>query len=373
LIVPKEGVDALEILWPAAGAERRTPAATAPRLFNVRGKVTTFPGAVLPAVIRLTPRASRQTKQQTMVMPDGSFEFAGVGQGMWDLRVGSEISLNSRTLSVGNQEVVGVEINTLTELHGRVVMADGSSVPPLAFQIQNEFFAGNSIGRTDGRALRSQRNFDIRSDGTFSIGVVPGEQRISVLGLPLAYALKSVSRGADDITSSSLLLTNIPTGEIVVTLDRANVPPPRFMFFYQYGHDTLQHPNVIDSARGTVTRDMISDPAQTFNLRLSDMEMKQIEDLLDRIDFWNGEKYPSVFSMPNPGPSGCGSTGRQPIFLFVKRGEVSKELAWMDQDTVCTPNQAGKDLRSLMTLIRSILEAKPEYQKLPRPTGMYID
>jgi hypothetical protein len=374
LTVPAGGLDGFEIAWAPPRPARGAPSVTAAPVFNIRGKVTTFPGAVLPTAIRLTPFAARQTKQQTTISADGSFEFTGIGQGSWDLRIGSEVLFNARSLSVAKQDVVGIEINAPVELRGRVVMADGS-IPMPVFQIQNEFAAGNSVGTPTVRTLPAQREFDIRSDGTFSVGVVPGQQRISVLGLPLSYSVKSIAYGAVDLGASPLLLTDIPTGEILVMLERTNVPegPPRFSFVYQYGHDTLQHPNVIDTSRGTFTQDMVSDLSQTFNLRLDDAELKQVEDMLDAIDFWNAEKYPTVFTMPNPGPMGCSSTGRQPIFLLVRRGDVSKELTWMDQDSVCTPNQAGKDLRSLMNLIRGILEGKPEYQKLPRPAGMYID
>jgi hypothetical protein len=98
-----------------------------------------------------------------------------------------------------------------------------------------------------------------------------------------------------------------------------------------------------------------------------------IENKLDAIDFWNATRYPEVFTMPNPGPRGCMTTGRQPMFLLVKRGPISKELTWMDQDTLCSPDDAGRDLRSLKELLRQMMPTRETYPNLPAPRGMYID
>jgi len=61
------------------------------------------------------------------------------------------------------------------------------------------------------------------------------------------------------------------------------------------------------------------------------------------------------------------------MFLLVRRGQVSKELTWMDQDTVCTPNEAGRDLRSLKELLRQMIVSTPAYPTPPTPRGRYID
>jgi hypothetical protein len=121
-----------------------------------------------------------------------------------------------------------------------------------------------------------------------------------------------------------------------------------------------------------MTKDMVVDPSRTYQLRLTDAQLSEIEMKLDQIDFWNSEKYPSVFTMPNRGPNGCVSTSSQPMFLLVKRGEVSKELTWMDQDTLCSPNEAGRDLRSLRDLIRQIITSTPVSPLPPPPRGMYV-
>ena len=251
-------------------------------------------------------------------------------------------------------------------------MADGSNLASLEFQIKTDYAAGNP-GNT-GALPTMQRIFDIRDDGTFVVGVVRGEQKISVLGLPAAYSVKSIVLGQTNLLENPLSLDALPASEIVVTLEQTSAAAPNFRIVYEYGHGWFFNANSLDSFRGTLTRDMVGDPPQTFNFRLSDAQLSQIEMKLDAIDFWNAQKYPTVFSMPNPGPIGCMSTGRQPIFLFVVRGQASKELTWMDQDTVCgatTPE--GANLRSLETLIQGMIGSSPDYSKLPKPRGTYID
>jgi hypothetical protein len=372
LVVPREGLSGIEVTWPAARPVRGAPSPRPIPGFNVRGRVETIPGATMPPQARLVSLSRPQPTKEAAVSGDGTFEFSDVTSGAYELHVGRDALLVGRNFTVGNQDIGGAQIKSAVETRGRVVMADGSKMPSPVFQIQSQYAGGYAGDPRPSPTI--QREFDVNVDGTFTVGGVHGEQRISVLGLPLPYSVKSITYGSTDLLTNPLVLSSPPTSEIEVTLERTSAAVPNFSFVYQYGHDTLLRPNSIDSVRGTFTKDMIGDPSHTFNLRLTPTEVDQIEKKLVDIDFWNAQKYPSVFTMPNPGPMGCSSTGRQPIFLFVVRSGTSKELTWMDQDLVCgAPNPAGADLRSLMKLIQGIIGSKPEFQQLPKPRGMYID
>jgi hypothetical protein len=53
---------------------------------------------------------------------------------------------------------------------------------------------------------------------------------------------------------------------------------------------------------------------------------------------------------------------------------MQRRFKWLDQDGLCGgPNPAGADLRSLMRLIRNIIDSKPEQAQFTRPRAIYID
>jgi hypothetical protein len=106
--------------------------------------------------------------------------------------------------------------------------------------------------------------------------------------------------------------------------------PTGFNFVLRYhvgGH-------VIDTAKGTFTRDTAS-PRHTITieLNLTQDEMDQIEMGLDQIDFWNDQKYPSMFSIPLKRVEGERLGVVFPsalIVLGVTRRGVVKTLTWND-------------------------------------------
>jgi len=370
LFVPPEGVSGFEMAWPPPRTVRPL-APTMPPVFKVNGKVETIPGAVMPSTIRMLARWLPRAPKEVPVSMDGTFGFADVLGGEYELRIGRDAWTVTRHFNIPNQDVSGIEIKSAVPVHGRVVMADGTRLTMTDFKIQSGHTAG-SPGNT--RTMPTiQRDFDVQDDGTFTVGAVSGEQRISVLGLPAAYSVKSMVYGSMDLLANKLSLSSVPASEIVVTLEKSGVPDPNFSFIYQIGQGSLEHPTTIDSVRGTFTKDMVTDPSRTFQFLLTDAQLSEIEKKLAAIDFWNADKYPAMFTMPNPGRTGCMSTGRQPMFLLVRRGQVSKELTWMDQDTVCTPNEAGRDLRSLKELLRQMIVSTPAYPTPPTPRGRYID
>jgi len=85
------------------------------------------------------------------------------------------------------------------------------------------------------------------------------------------------------------------------------------------------------------------------------------------IDFFN---YPDNFSVSVPPgePSGI-VTPYASYYFKVEYNSQVKELRWGDEIT--NPDEKAERLRELIALIRSIVESKEEYRKLPEPTTAY--
>jgi hypothetical protein len=83
--------------------------------------------------------------------------------------------------------------------------------------IENAYPAGATGGART--APMTQRYFEILSDGTFSVNVVQGEQRISIVNLPPGFSVRSMTYGSVDVMANPLRVA-VPFSEIVVTLQR---------------------------------------------------------------------------------------------------------------------------------------------------------
>lgn len=136
-----------------------------------------------------------------------------------------------------------------------------------------------------------------------------------------------------------------------------------FSFVFKYGV-TLR--NELDTFNGTYTKDMILAPSITINLNLSGEELNQILSKMEEIDFFN---YPDVFEVP-PSELTQVVTPYTKYYFKVRYGSYTKELRWDDE--IRNPNEQADRLRELINLIRSIIESKDEYKKLPEPKGGYL-
>jgi hypothetical protein len=126
--------------------------------------------------------------------------------------------------------------------------------------------------------------------------------------------------------------------------------------------------NVLDTAEGTFTRDMIVDPAKKVSLRLTREELHRISAKMDEIDFWS---YPDVleFETPADGVVTMVTPYTSYYFRAVRSGTV-KELSWDDRYSDQTARATM--LRYLFALIRGTVESKAEYKALPEPRGGYM-
>jgi hypothetical protein len=139
--------------------------------------------------------------------------------------------------------------------------------------------------------------------------------------------------------------------------------PEDFALVLAYGV-TLR--NVLDTAAGTFTKDLISSqiPTATTALVLSAEELKTIYAELRRIDIAG---YPALFHPKDT--TGWRHTPFEAYYLRLRVAGQEKEISWEDEDDSAAPDAVA--LRDLLKSIRAMIEAKPEYQSLPAAEGGY--
>jgi hypothetical protein len=147
--------------------------------------------------------------------------------------------------------------------------------------------------------------------------------------------------------------------------DRARFPRTNFGFRFESGHGEL-----VDTFRGLVTKDRVTDPDTTINLVLTSAELDSIYDKMLEI---------RLFDLPEPHPPySAGGVLSEPsthVQLQVRSGELTKALEW-DSGRVVGPHWEISDdwkrLGELRDLIRRIVGRRPEYRALPPSRGLYL-
>jgi len=139
---------------------------------------------------------------------------------------------------------------------------------------------------------------------------------------------------------------------------------PKIVFCYGVGAK-----NILDTFEGTFTKDLIGDPPITIRMWLTDEEINRIERKLDEIGFFDNSTL-TLYHIPDAGGVVGIQTPYSTCYLKVQDGTHVKEWSWIDQ-YVFPKTEAKENLDDLSDLIQSIIMAKPEYQKLPKPRGGY--
>jgi hypothetical protein len=122
--------------------------------------------------------------------------------------------------------VVSVD-SGLIAIKGRVILKGDTTAPqPAALT----FGAGPADNTTNALA-------NVRADGTFSLHLKPGDQTISLNGLPDGYSVVSITAGSKDLRAGQLLHVE-PDVEIVVTLNAE--ARPRFRILGRVIDDTTE-------------------------------------------------------------------------------------------------------------------------------------
>jgi hypothetical protein len=161
----------------------------------------------------------------------------------------------------------------------------------------------------------------------------------------LAPAACAGPRGGASSTSAQ------PTGRAITGL------------VYAYGVGAR---NVLDTTRGTFTKDMISASPITIPLILSAKDMARISKKMDKIGF---SSYPSAFTPAVA--EGGGEMAPFATYRFVARTDAgTKVVVWADK--FATDDKRALRLRSLARLIERLIVATPEYKRLPEAEGGYL-
>jgi hypothetical protein len=124
--------------------------------------------------------------------------------------------------------------------------------------------------------------------------------------------------------------------------------------------------NVLDTGRGTFTKDMILASPLTVPLHLSDADMARITRKLEGIDFWS---YPTVYR--TRAKVGAGWVTPYPTYRFeVTTAAGTKTVSWADE--VSSDDRRAQRLRELAALIQDIVTDTPEYKAMPAAEGGYL-
>lgn len=161
------------------------------------------------------------------------------------------------------------------------------------------------------------------------------------------------------------VLTLVAVLPVMTGCDKQTSGKAGFNLIFKYG---VTAKNELDTFKGTYTKDMVTDPSITIGLRLSEEEMNSIYQKMAEIEFFN---YPDEFSVSVPPGESVGMvTPFSSYYFTVEYGSQIKNLHWADD--VSNPDEKASKLRELIKLIKSIIESREEYKKLPEPKSGYL-
>jgi hypothetical protein len=164
------------------------------------------------------------------------------------------------------------------------------------------------------------------------------------------------------IISLFLLLILLLIIGFTSVINKNNMPtskPKDFNFVFDYGVDAK---NKLDTVNGKYTKDMISDPAVTINLKLTDKEMDDVYSKMRKINIlsYSDNFHPWGFVHHTPF-----YTYRIKIIIDGKE----KIISWDDESSSRTKH--AKQLRDLFNQIEEIVTNKNEFKELPPAQGGY--
>ena len=167
-----------------------------------------------PVSIMSLNRSQAGCSSLTRVEPDGTFAFANVPEGTYQLQLSpaplgwSTIPLTVEKIDLRNLEV---KLPSLVVIRGRATVEDGTALPRAARggHIPIQAVQLNGLGVVTS---------SIQDDGSFEFKLPQGRYRISVSNLPGAYYLKSIRSGSFDLSMSPLEIGSTSAEDVRVTL-----------------------------------------------------------------------------------------------------------------------------------------------------------
>jgi|GEM_PF-1685895 len=144
--------------------------------------------------------------------------------------------------------------------------------------------------------------------------------------------------------------------------------PSDFNIIFKYGYGTVNNRNILNTFNGTYTKDLGRDPSVTIDFSLSDEDMDRIYQKMIETNFFC---YPDEFVVPVPdGGIVSATSDYQGYYFRIECNHRIKVLQW--EDYILNENDDAKNLRRVISLIRSIIRSKDEYWELPSPEGIRI-
>jgi len=167
----------------------------------------------------------------------------------------------------------------------------------------------------------------------------------------LLLALIVVLVSATFVLAYVLLANNVPehdSSKNVINID------------FKYG---VGAKNELNTFEGTYTKDLIVDGTITTRLILSSEELRQIQQKMIDIGFYN---YPNDFP-PQPG---LRVDPREDYYIKVQNGSTVKEVTWNTESMI--DGSIQDNLGQLVSFLGNIIVQKPEYKMLPTTKGGYL-
>jgi hypothetical protein len=160
-----------------------------------------------------------------------------------------------------------------------------------------------------------------------------------------------------------LLLTAIVLLQLSCT-DSGTMPQDRrFNVMVKFG---IEARNELNTFNDTFTKDLILDGTSTTKLVLSQEDFDSIETRFLNIDIFS---YPDTFVAQHTDTVGF-FTQHQTYILKVQLDSRWKDVFW--EDSIISSNTQAMQLRETVELIRRLVEATPEYKRLPPTRGGYL-
>ena len=128
-----------------------------------------------------------------------------------------------------------------------------------------------------------------------------------------------------------------------------------------------KHSNELNTFKGIFTKDMVNKDLVTTKMDLTQEELDTIYQKMIDIDFFS---YPKSFDPTFEG-SVIGSTESFLAYYLEYQNETGSKVVYWDTEFVAPEDIQYNNLRELAQLILEIIQAKPEYQDLPKPTSGY--
>ncbi|RDW18212.1 hypothetical protein CWR48_11535 [Oceanobacillus arenosus] len=138
--------------------------------------------------------------------------------------------------------------------------------------------------------------------------------------------------------------------------------PDDFNFSVQFG---VGKKNEINTFKGTVTKDLISDGTATTEIILTDLELNDIYEKMKEVNIIETKTF-----IPEPidGMVCVQQPHGEDIWEIIIKGET---IIYSFSEEYCEPTNDAEELMDLRNYVFDIIKSKDEYKELPPSKGGY--